>query len=468
MKVLFIYPVPPSRFIPRGFSHGIASISAVLKSAGHSTELMYVEAFLPEELSRRVAGCDLVAISSTTDQFPLATQVIGFLASSGGPPVVLGGVHATVAPEEAIQVAGVLGICIGEGEQPLLDLVAALEQGADYLKIENFWFRTPGGIVRNPVRPLISDLDLLPFPDRALFDYQQIIDANYDDGAEFMVGRGCPFLCSFCINKSLQDLYRGKGTFVRYRSVDNVIAEIKEVTTTYRHISKITFQDDIVALNRKWLAEFAARYAAEIGIPFRCNLRADNVNEETLRLLKQANCAEIWVGVETGSERLRNELLKKQLPTATIVAAFDLIRKFGIKSKAYNMLGLPGETPADIEETIRLNKQIRPDVKNITIFRPYPGTELYAYCKSRNWISERKVDGYWEESILDQPSLSKEDTYFYQLLFYYENKDPWMAKVARLLHRVRLTPRLSLFRLIHAKSLMYSVYALIKRSGRKI
>ena len=165
----------------------------------------------------------------------------------------------------------------------------------------------------------------------------------------------------------------------------------------------------------------------------------------------------------TGSEKLRNSLLKKQLPTATIVAAFDLIHKYGIKSKAYNMLGLPGETCDDIEETIRLNKLIKPDLKNITIFRPYPGTELYEYCKSKNWIADRKVSGYWEESILDQPSLAKEDTYFYQLLFYYENKAPWLARIARLVNRVRITPRISLFRLLHNKSLMYSVYALIKR-----
>jgi len=444
-------------------------MSAVLKRSGHTTRLLYVESLMEEELRSTVkAGFDLIAVSATTDQFELAGKVIKFLSRNFGIPVILGGVHATVAPDEAIQLDGMLGICIGEGEFPLLDLVTALEKKSDYLEIGNFWFKNGEEIVKNQVRPLINNLDELPFPDRELFDYQKIVDDNYDDGAEFMVGRGCPFLCSFCINKSLQDLYRGKGAYVRYRSVDNVIAEIRQVVANYSNIAKITFQDDILALNKKWLAEFSEKYAREIGIPFRCNLRADNVDDATLTLLKQANCAELWVGVETGSEKLRNSLLRKQLPTASIVAAFDLIRKYGIKSKAYNMLGLPGETCEDIEETIRLNKLIRPDLKNITIFRPYPGTELYEYCKEKNWISSRKVSGYWEESILDQPSLSKEDTYFYQLLFYYENKAPWLARIARLLNRVRITPRISLFRLLHNKTLMYSVYALIKRSGKKI
>ncbi|NVN98818.1 MAG: B12-binding domain-containing radical SAM protein [Geobacteraceae bacterium] len=469
MKILFIYPVPPSCFIPRGFSNGIASISAVLKRAGHTTDLLYVESLNEEDLNRSIlAGVDIIAISATTDQFELAGKVVNFIKLNYGIPVILGGVHATVAPEEAIQLDGLTGICIGEGELPLLELVNALGAKNDYLHINNFWFRNGTEIIKNPLRNLISNLDELPFPDRELFDYQQIVNDNYDDGAEFMVGRGCPFLCSFCINKSLQDLYRGKGTFVRYRTVDNVISEIRQVVAKYSNISKITFQDDILALNKKWLTEFSGKYASEIGIPFRCNLRADNVDVETLSLLKQANCSELWVGVETGSERLRNSLLKKQLPTATIVEAFDLIHQYGIKSKAYNMLGLPGETCDDIEETIRLNKMIKPDLKNITIFRPYPGTELYEYCKEKNWISDRKVSGYWEESILDQPSLSKEDTYFYQLLFYYENKAPWLAKIARILNSVRITPRISLFRLLHNKTIMYSLYAMIKRSGRKI
>jgi radical SAM superfamily enzyme YgiQ (UPF0313 family) len=172
--------------------------------------------------------------------------------------------------------------------------------------------------------------------------------------------------------------------------------------------------------------------------------------------------------VECGNEQLRNRVLHKQLPTEKIVAAFELIRKYNINSKAYNMIGLPSETREHIEETIQLNKRIRPDVRNVTIFRPYPGTELYDYCHDQKWISGRKVSGYWEESILDQPTLSKEDTYFYQVLFYYETKFPKLTAFARWLNTIKITPRLTLFRLLHNKFIMYKLYTLIKRSGRKI
>lgn len=469
MHILFLYVVPPERFIPRGFSHGIGSMSAVLKEEGHSTELLYVDALQKALLSQKISPqTGLIAISSTTDQYDLAKRLIAFLSNTFDIPIILGGVHATVAPEEAVQTPGLLGICIGEGEEALLELVDALENNENIRSIKNFWFRLNGAVVKNEVRPLLEDLETLPFPDRTIFNYQEILNKNYDDGAEFMVGRGCPFRCSFCINKALQDLYKGKGRFVRYRNVESVIAEINLVTQTYQHVKKITFQDDILGLNKRWLAEFSGRYGREVGIPFRCNLRADNIDDETLRLLEKAGCAEIWVGVECGNERLRNLVLQKQLSTERIIAAFKLIKQYKIQSKAYNMIGLPGETPENIEETIQLNKRLKPDIRNVTIFRPYPGTALYEYCKAHHWLSDRNVSGYWEESILDQPSLSKEDTYFYQVLFYYETKFSRLAKYVRWLNRIKITPRLTLFRLLHSKFILYRLYTLIKKSGRRI
>ena len=444
-------------------------MSAVLKRAGHTTELLYLESLDTELLNQRISpNTKLIAVSATTDQYDLARQVIGYISRRFDIPVILGGVHATVAPEECIQTEGLLGICIGEGEDAIADLAQALDNHADIFAIRNFWFRRGDAILRNEVRPLIANLDTLPFPDRAVFNYQEILDRNYQDGAEFMVGRGCPFQCSFCINKKLQTIYQGKGRFVRYRSVGNVIAEIKAVTSVYTNIRKITFQDDILGLNKAWLAEFAASYGREIRIPFRCNIRADGVDDEVLKLLKQAGCAELWVGVECGNETLRNTILNKRLPTRTIINAFRLIKKYNIASKAFNMIGLPGETRENIEETFKLNRLIAPDIRSVTIFRPYPGTALYDYCKERNWLSSRKVSGYWEESILDQPTLTREDTYSYQLLFYYEMKAPRAAKLMRLLNRIKILPGITLFRLLHNKAIMYRLYTLLKKSGRTI
>lgn len=464
MKILFLNIVPPRRFIPWGFSHGIGLMSAVLKTSGHTTKLLYLESLNKKALRSCLSTeIDLIAMSSTTDQIDLTKEIVAFLSAITDIPIILGGVHATVSPEDAIDTKGLFGICIGEGEEALLEFVNALEEKKDFRSVKNFWFRTNGTIIKNSVRSLIKNLDEVPFPDRSIFNYQELLDKNYDDGAEFISGRGCYYHCTFCINKTLQTLYKGKGHYVRYRSIDNVIKEIKTVISNYSNIKTITFHDDVFGLKISWLSEFAEKYKRDIQLPFRCNMRADNVNDKHLELLKKAGCIEVWVGVECGNENLRNSLLKKRISTEQILKAFKLLKEYGIKSKAFNMIGLPGETVENIEETIQLNKVIKPEITNSSIFRPYPGTELYDYCKDKNWLSNRRVSGYFEESVLDQPTLSKEDTYFYQMLFYYENKIPRLASIIRWLNKIRIGPKITLFRLIHNKFVIYKIFKLIKK-----
>ncbi len=236
-------------------------------------------------------------------------------------------------------------VCVGEGEQTLLDIV----DGKPVDQIPNLVRKVDGKIIQNSIQPLLEDLDQLPFPDRELFDYQNSL--NQDHRADFMVGRGCPYRCTYCINNQMINL--APGRYVRLRSVSNILTEIKLVLHNYQNIESICFQDDTFALKRGWLVEFCDRYKREIGLPFVCNLRADRTDEEIVIVLKNAGCQEVRIGIEQGNESLRRSMLNRKMSNEQIIAAFQMLHKAGIKTFAYNMIGIPGETEQTVQETIR-------------------------------------------------------------------------------------------------------------------
>ena len=173
MKVLFVYPVPPSRYQILRYQQGIGYLSAILKKAGHETRLLTISAMEPDLLSATLDSFhpQLVAISLTSGFMDLTREIAGWVAANHQIPVLLGGVHPTVCPEESIAAEGVFAICRGEGEYPLLELCEAMQHGRDPSGIANLWVNLGGQVHRNEVRPLITDLDALPYPDRELFDF---------------------------------------------------------------------------------------------------------------------------------------------------------------------------------------------------------------------------------------------------------------------------------------------------------
>jgi len=440
MRVLLVYPLP-ARVEKHGmFNMGLASLSAVLKQTGHQTDLLATESVSPTRIESKLRSFapGLIGVTTTTDQFPLARKLIACISKISSAPVVLGGIHPTVCPDESIAVPEVTAVCVGEGEGAILDIVERLRNGGDLTSIPNLWVKLPdGSMVRNPVRPLIENLDALPILDRDLFDYPRIL-LHGGDGLEVMASRGCPFPCTFCANHTLRELYRGKGKFVRYCSVKKVTEEIRLQIERFPEARFVTFHDDTFNLNKEYLRELCEIYAENVGLPFRCNLRADLLDEEVVSLLKKANCSSVWIGVEAGSDHIRNRLLKKGLSRDDLLRAFKLVRAAGIKTRAFNMIGSPEETKEDILETIQLNRQLSPDeVLAPTIFRPYPGTALHEYCSQKGWISNRTVQGYGDSSVLDQPSVSARELDYLQELFPYAVKQPRMAMLFRILAHAR-------------------------------
>lgn len=419
MKILFIFPDVWGH--GGDFYYGIGYISAVLKMNGHQTSLLH----LTKEISRksligkvREIEPDLVGLTSTSHQFGYAKEWAAWIKQAFNLPVVCGGTHSTVCPDEVISSSGIDVVCIGEGEYPLLELADALESGRAFDQIENLWIKKGEAVKRNPMRALISDLDSLPFPDREVFSYQDVL--RRESGvADFIAGRGCPFGCTYCCNHALRGIYKGKGPYVRLRSVKSVIAEIGEVLDRYGSLVKaINFDDDTFTLSHKWVRDFCDAYREEFDIPFTCNARADTVNGEILSSLKAAGCETIRIGVESGNEWLRRTVLNRAPTDEQIIAACTAAREAGLSLYIFNMLGLPHETPSMAEDTIALTRKIAPNRVQTSIFYPYPGTELYELCKREGLLTDRCKKSYFDRgSTLNLPTLTEEqiDEYYMKL-----------------------------------------------------
>ncbi len=414
MKIHFIYSDVNTYFYP-GVHHGLASISSVLKSRGHLVSVHHVK----KEPSRnqilniiQKERPDLIGFSSVTNQVGYVELWSRWIKKEFSIPIICGGIHATLRPEEVILFDGLDMICRGEGEYPMLELVDDLER----TDIKNLWFKRGRDIIKNPLRPLISSLDDLPYPDYDFFDCKQILK---DRGGDFAIlaSRGCPFSCSYCCNRALRRVQEGKGKYFRIRSVDNVLHEIELLRSKYpiRHLS---FADDVFGLSKDWALEFCEKYPRKFDLEFECNARAEMVDKELLESLRSANCTQINFGIESGNEWLRKEVLKRSMSNEQIISAFDTAHKLGIKTLSYNMIGLPYETPEMIEETISLNKRVAPDRIAISFFYPYPLTELYEISKKEGFLSERHSTSFFSESVLELPTTTRKELYKLYTKFY--------------------------------------------------
>ncbi len=205
--------------------------------------------------------------------------------------------------------------------------------------------------------------------------------------------------------------------YVRFRSVDNVLAEIQEALDWYPDIEFVNFIDDTLCLNRQWMEEFCDKFPKRFNFPFHGNTRVNLLNEDMMALLKRGRCERLDVGIESGNSYIRQEVLNRKITDEQIRKAFELAHKFDIKLSAYNMIGSPFETPEMILETIKLNARVKPYAMHNAIFQPYPNTDIYNVCIDNGFISDKAVSVFFKESILSQPQLSKRQVLFFARYF---------------------------------------------------
>ena len=208
---------------------------------------------------------------------------------------------------------------------------------------------------------------------------------------------------------------------MHYRSVDSLIDELVFAKEEYG-VRYVEFADETFTLRRQWVKEFCDRYGKEVGLPFIFQTRADCVDYEVLRVIREAGCDIISFGIESGNEEFRRTVLRRRVSDEQIIKAFRMANHLKYKTYAFNMVGMPYETEENILDTIRLNKEVKTWGHNVCIFYPFPGTRLGDTCYENGWVSaerEGTLEGYYYDTILDMPQLDRLTILTYQKFWPY-------------------------------------------------
>jgi radical SAM superfamily enzyme YgiQ (UPF0313 family) len=434
---------------------GVMYLSAALKQAGHCAEVFILEGN-EKELIRDVVNFQpsVVAFSVTTGIHKWAVEFAASLKQVYQTLTMFGGPHPTFFPE-LIENPSVDIICRGEGELAIVDIANKLNAEKSIEDTLNCQFKLDGQIKRNDLRPLIEDLDSIPNPDREI--YRAKYPYLRKSQAAFMAGRGCPFGCSFCFNHALQKLYQGCGRFIRFRDPEKVIQEIMEAKSRW-NLRTVYMQDDTFILNKRWVQKFSELYRKQVKLPMLCLVRADLVDEDIVSALKYAGVKNVFFGIESGDETLRNELLNKGVSNEDIYRTASLLKKYGISFRTYNMVGLPDETLEQALKTVQINADIRTNFPWCSVFHPFPGTKLGEFAVNSNIITRSPEDAppsFFKESIISLPQSN--EIINLQKLFFYGVKFPWLMPLIKRLIQLRPNPIFNfLFLLGYAVSLIGS------------
>ncbi len=373
MKVLFLI-----RDIQMFEREGIAVLSAVLKQAGHQTDLIQTDF---EDIDKKMLGYkpNILAYSVTTGEHKHMIELNKKLKKKYDFISIFGGCHPTFFPD-MIKEEGVDAVCIGEGEYAIRELADAIEKKNPFEKIQNLWVKKDGEIIKNPCRPLIQNLDELPLPDSDIV-YKKDKTLREHGEKRIMISRGCPFLCTYCYNHKFFELYGTNWGRVRRPSVDYVIKRVLDLKKKYKVEFIRICDDNFIACSKEWFEEFSRRWKKEVGIPFLCDVRPNLVTPFFADKLKEAGCYAAFMAIEAADSEVRNKLLKRYMEEKAIADAYKLLKEKKIKLGYYNLLGLPIKDALKKDlMTLKMNIKYKPTMAWSSLFTPYPQTELANYA----------------------------------------------------------------------------------------
>ncbi|MCW4017200.1 MAG: cobalamin-dependent protein [Candidatus Bathyarchaeota archaeon] len=376
---LGVHSHPP--FIPLG----LAYLGAVAEQAGHEVTVIDCQAEHLNYTAFRTrlssVPSDVVGLTATTLLYKSAMQLID-IAREVHPDAVtiLGGSHVTFWDENALNEYPSLNVVVRrEGETTFIELLEKLQEKASLGKVLGITFRGKDGkIVRTPDRPLIEDLDALPFPAHHLMPLENLKRMG-KILFPLMTSRGCVFWCDFC------STVRMFGRGYRWRSAKNVVDEMQLLHDEYG-VDQVTFYDDAFSVDRNRVLKICEElHARKLDMTWDCGTRVDMVDREMLKTMHDAGCIAVWMGVESGSEEILGAMNKKIKLDQTRLA-WKTAHDVGLMTIANVVLGFPGETEKTAKETINFVKQLNPDDVGFYVATPYPGTPMYDQVIKNGWL----------------------------------------------------------------------------------
>lgn len=424
MKVTLISPYMDISSI------GTRLIAGSIKSAGHEVRQVFLTGGMEqkrgidnsltlssdamEQIIELGRDSDLIGITLMTPHFDTSAALTKAIKKQLKAPVIWGGVHPTLCPEESLEFADIA--CVGEGEVPIVELLERMESGRDYLDTKNFWFRHKGKVIKNPLGPLVHDLDKLPFPDYDL-DSQYAYDRKENrfrvlDNrlmAELiplyifrdrpcltyrtLATRGCPYDCTYCCNNIFNDLYPDEKK-VRRRTNDNIMSELVWIKKKFPFISAINFDDDcFLATSTANIADFAGKYKEQVGLPFYCLSSPTTISKEKLELLIDAGLGAIQMGIESGSPKML-KIYGRPFTNEQVIRSANLINTYRDKVIPFYdmMFDAPYETEDDLVKTLSLILKL-PKPYHLGLFSVvlFPMTELFKKAKAEGLIKESQA-----------------------------------------------------------------------------
>lgn len=338
---------------------------------------------------------NVVGFSVLYPYFPMTKTLIKIIRScSPDTLIILGGIYPTIDPDQCLKESDM--ICIGEGESAIIELVEALRDKKPYFSIKNLWIRHNEEVVKNPMRPLLLDLDSLPFPSYNNPAYY-FINKNKlttkdpllsNNELYIFTSRGCPFICSYCINSLLRQLYKGFGNYTRRRSVASIIEEIKEyLNLPGNRANYIYFFDEVFSEDEKWLDEFCLKYKNEIGLPFQVSYNPKTLTNAIVEKLVNTGLDAINFGIQSGSDYIRNNIFLRAGKNREIIDFAKKISLYKIIMRNDLILNNPYETEETLKEAINLLLQLPNELSiNIYSLQYFPN-----YTLTKKAISDKKI-----------------------------------------------------------------------------